>query len=144
MWFRPLSARPENLALEQRGQCFPVPRPIEQAQQPHDGIEQLVWGIADRDSRPCGVRGSRQVPGPGLQQQLRDDGRFESHPKTERGLARGGFDDLYLHREVYRGDEVLTGVVVVDALPQREALAAPGDYRQHRASHHVLRRTGVV
>jgi hypothetical protein len=74
---------PENLALKQRGQCLPVPRLIEQAQQPHDGIEQLVPSIADRDSRPCGARGSRQVPRSGLQQQLRYDGRFESHPKTE-------------------------------------------------------------
>ena len=50
-----------------------------------------------------------QIPRTGLQQQVRDDGRFESHPEAERGAVGSGVHDMSGHRDVDRGDEVLTG-----------------------------------
>jgi hypothetical protein len=52
--------------------------------------------------------------------------------------------DLTRHREVDRGDKVLTGAVVVNALSKRETLATVGDDYQHRAGHGGFRRNGVV
>src|ERR1700733_2437109 len=42
---------PEDLPLDQRGQRSSVTRPAEQAEEPHDSVEQLVGYVADRDPR---------------------------------------------------------------------------------------------
>jgi hypothetical protein len=78
--------------FDQRGEDLAVSGPVQQAQQPDDGIQHLWSGLADCDAHGCGDGLGRQVAGVGLQEQLGDVGRTESHAEAEGGLP--GVDDV--------------------------------------------------
>ncbi|GAA4260904.1 hypothetical protein GCM10022255_091410 [Dactylosporangium darangshiense] len=135
---------PEDLAFDQWREYRDVARPVEQAHEADDGVQQLGGRGAHDEAGRHVVADIRQIAGCRLQEHVGDGGRIEVQADPEAGELRAGLDEMAAHGQVDGGDEVLPGPVAVDAIAQRQPLGALCHHREDPAVDGRRRRVRPV
>jgi len=123
---RPGEQPPHDLALEHRCQYGPVGRRVEQHQHADHGVEELGSGSGHPERGRRRRRAHPRRRRAGLEQDRGDGRGAQDEPEPQGGLVRARLRVVAGDRQVDRGDEVLAGPVLVDAVTRWPGAWRPG------------------